>query len=106
MTAPTPSTRDVIHALLDMVVSIDEDATEEQNNLAAKTAFERLNEIGALTVDVDDETGEFHSNVTPLLTAVAVLVDTPVRLLASRLDADRLAVINTIREHFDNLFSE
>jgi hypothetical protein len=106
MSAPTPSIREVIHALLDMVVSLDDDATEEQNDLATATAFERLNEIGALTVTVDDETGEFHANVTPLLTAVGVLIDSPVTLLARQLEADRLAVINTIREHFDKVFSE
>lgn len=101
-----PSTRDVIHALLDMVVSFDDDATEELNNLAAATAFERLNEIGALTVDVDDETGEYHANVTPLLTAIGVLVDTPVRQLAIQLDQDRLTVLGTLREHLDTVFSE
>lgn len=101
-----PSTRDVIHALLDMVVSYDDDATEEQNNIAMMTAFERLNEIGALTVDIDDETGEFHMNFTPMMTAIGVLVDTPVRQLADRLDADRLAVLATVREHLDNVFTE
>jgi len=106
MSAPMASTRDVIHALLDMVVSYDDDATEEQNRLAAATAFERLNEIGALTVDVDDETGKFHMNFTPLMTAIGVLVDMPVRQLADQLDADRLAVLATMREHLDSAFAE
>lgn len=101
-----PSTRDVIHALLDMVVSFDDDATEEQNSLAAATAIERLNEIGAITVEVDDETGDFRANATPLITAIAVLVEAPVRQLAIRLDADRLAVLATIREHLDGVFAE
>ena len=101
-----PSTLDVIHALLDMVVSFDEDATEEQNNFAMATAFDRLNEVGALTVEVDDDTGAFHANVTPLMTAIGVLVDTPVRQLAIRLDADRLTVLGTMREHLDSVFAE
>ena len=35
--------------------------------------------------------------------AVAVLIDSPVRVLEDKIDADRLAVINTMREYFDRL---
>jgi hypothetical protein len=100
------NTLDVIHALLDMVVSVDDTATEEENDRASQTAFERLNEIGALTAVVDDETDEIHMEVTPLLTAVAVLIDTPIRLLALHHDSDRLTVLATVREHLDAVFRE
>ncbi len=89
-----------------MVVSVDDDATEEQNNMAAQTAFERLNEIGALTAVINDDTDEIRMEVTPLLTAVAVLVDTPIRLLALHHDSDRLTVLATVREHLDGVFRE
>ena len=92
-----------MHAILDMVVAFDENATTEQNNLATRTAFNRLNEIDAITATRDDETDTTTLNVTPLLTAVGVTVDTLIRQIADQREQDRLTILNVVREHLDGV---
>lgn len=97
------ATQRAMHALLDMIVAFDDDATAEQNDRAVQTAFNNLNEIEAVSATFDDETDVLTLNVTPLLTAVGVTVDTLIRQIANERGHDRLTILNVVREHLDGV---
>lgn len=99
------TTLPVIHALIDMVVAYDDDATEEQNDRAVQTAFNNLNDVEALTATFDDETDVLTLEATPLLTAIAVTVDTLVRQVALQFNQDRETILAVLREHLDGVYS-
>lgn len=98
--------RQAMHVLLDMVASQDLDATEEENETAARTAFQRLHEVEAIRVSYDDETGTTVIDPTPLVTAAGMAVDTLLRQLANKIGHDRLAILNVLREHLDGLLQD
>ncbi|MDP3949621.1 hypothetical protein [Microbacterium sp.] len=98
----TPSQR-TMHALLDMIVAYDENASDAETDRAIQAAFANLNEVGAINASFDDETDTLTLEATPLLTAIGVMVDTLIRQLAIERGHDRLAVLNVLREHLDGL---
>jgi hypothetical protein len=100
------ATQRAMNAILDMVVAYDENATEEQNDTAVQTAFANLNEVGAISAIFDDETDVVTLEVTPLLTAIGVTVDTLIRQLATERGHDRLTILNVLREHLDGVLSD
>lgn len=100
------ATTDAMHALFDMVVGFDDAAPADVNNRAYQTAVPRFAEIGAVTLDRDDDGTPPVVNVAPLLAAAGCTIDTLVRQLAHRMDADREAVIATVREHLDRVLRD
>lgn len=102
----TPPTLRAIHALLDMVVAFDEDASEDENGRAIESAFANLSEFEAITAKFDPDTDVLKLDVGPLLNAIGVIVDTLLRDLAGRLGQDKLTVLNTLRQHLDDVFRE
>lgn len=97
------TTLNAMHAILDMVVAFDEHASETENAHAVQTAFANLNEVGAISATFNDETDVVTLEVTPLLTAIGVTVDSLIRQLATVRGQDRLAILNVLREHLDEV---
>lgn len=93
-----------MHVLLDMVAAYDDEASEDDNDRAIKTAALRLNEIGAITATRDDETATTTVIADPLLIAAMTTIDAFLRQLALELGHDRLTVLRTIREHLDRVW--
>lgn len=94
-----------INVILDMLVAHDEDADDAVNILAIRTAFEALNGAGAVSATFDDETDELDLDITPLLTAVGVTIQTLVDLLAMETSKDDLTVVSELREHLNRVFA-
>lgn len=94
--------RDVAHVLLDLMSAHSDDAPDAVNVMASQTAFERLNDIGAVTLTWDDETDEPpHLNVTPLLTATGFLLRTLLIYAAEKSGKDDVDVVAALRKAVD-----
>jgi len=94
-----PQQKSIANVFLDMVAAID--VTGETSLPAGWMGpfAERLTELEAITKLVDDESGVSHLDMTPLVSGAGLLVGVLVDALAAQAEADRLAVIRTIREH-------
>lgn len=95
-----------MHILLDMVAAFDEHAEDDMNRRATQKAFQRFNEIDAVTATFDEEADEVSLEITPLLTAAGVSIDVLLRQLAIRLSQDRLTVLGSVRQHLDELLAD
>ncbi|GAA1479001.1 hypothetical protein GCM10009623_34470 [Nocardioides aestuarii] len=94
--------RDVAHVLLDLMTAHSDDAPGAVNAMASQTAFERLNDIGAVTLTWDDETDEPpHLEVTPLLTATGFLLRTLLLYTAERSGREVVDVVAALRTAVD-----
>ena len=103
----TETNRQAMHALIDMVVGFDEDASLDLNHFAYQTAAPRFAEIGAVSLLRDDDGSPPVVDVSPLLTAAGIIINNMASILADRLNADRLAVLATVRQHLDeHVFKE
>lgn len=100
------TTREAMHALLDMVVGFDEDAPFEVNERARMTATPRFAEVGAVTLLRDDEGAKPVVDAGPLIAAAGLTISALVNQIAVQKNADRLAVLATVREHLDCVFSD
>lgn len=97
------ATVSAMHAILDLVVAFDERASDTENAQAVHTAFANLSEVGAIGATCNDETDVVTLEVTPLLTAIGALVDSLIRQVATARGQDRLAILNVLREHLDEV---
>lgn len=90
------------HVLLDMLVSHDPELADPRANFpAARTAFQRLNEIGAVTATRDDETETTTVNVSDLIAGTLVTMNLLVALLARKTNSDPESVIAAVRTLLD-----
>ena len=124
-----------MHAILDMVVAQDENATDEINARAIETAWQRLFDADAITAEFREVNGKEACviEVSPLLSAIGTIVSGvddaaafsfPVgwcfavcpwvsamgTFATNRGDggttSDRLTVINDVRTDLDNRLSD
>ena len=97
--------RQAAHVMLDMVSAFDDDLGEDPlNPNAMNLAFQRMNEVEAVTATRDDETGELHLDASPLIGANAVAINWLV-LMCAQLSDGRLTkpdVIANLREFIDS----
>lgn len=96
--------RRINHVLLDLVSAVDvsDDAATMPEGWANHFAKE-LAEMEAIFMAVDDSTDPptRSLNITPLVGAMAALLDLLIGSIAESRGADRLAVIATVREAID-----
>lgn len=101
----TPATLRTVHALLDMVVAYDpndQQIPDEAAVTALDTAFERLNDVGAMSgfeAEGDDRAVELEA--TPLLTAISIVIHHFADRLSIVTGEDKLTLIAEAREVID-----
>lgn len=106
MTVPTDPSGLAAHAFLDMLTAMDwdDDPTGSGNGLALTTAFERFNDIGAVSATVDDLGDDLAVTVDigPLLNGAGFLLQTLVGMVVTKFEnLDQDSLIAELREHVD-----
>lgn len=100
MTRMNPQQKAIANVILDMVAAVDVSGeTELPDGWTASFAV-RLTELDAMPVVDDGET--VRIDASPMAGSAALLVNVLISVIAEMRDADRLAVISTVREHIAN----
>lgn len=95
--------RQAAHVLVDMVSVFDPDLGDSPANGAAVTlAAQRLNEIEAVSLTVNDVTEATHLDMSYVLGPTAVLITWLVRQLELNAGVSREAVLVAAREFLDS----
>ncbi len=100
MTDASPKSVQTAHVLLDLLASYDEHEISEVNHRAAGTAFERLNEIGAVKASRTDD-DVLSIDISELLGGFGFVGGLLVNALASKYGIDRLDVIASLRNQLE-----
>lgn len=90
----------IANVFLDMISAVDVTGETALPDGWIAPFVDRLAEIEAATID-SDESGTVRVDITPMVSSAALLVGVLVELIATEKDADRLAVVHTLREHIE-----
>lgn len=101
------SQRQAAMVLLDAVSAFDHSQGDTPENAAAvKLALQRLSDVEAVSVLVDDETGEYHVDIVRLVGASLSIITLLHRYIAEQRGADYDAVLATIRETVSTVLAD
>jgi hypothetical protein len=95
--------RQAAHVLLDTVSAYDPELADDAKNSAAMDrAFQRMNDVGAVSGTIDDATDVVTLEVSPLLGGTIVSMHWLVTQLAHHKGTTREDVIFALREYLDD----
>lgn len=95
--------RQTVQVLLDLVSVFDPDLGDDPANAEAiNLAVQRLSDIGAVAVELDEDADELTIDLSGLIGGTAVLVAWLVRQLELEAKTSREDVISTARQSIDH----
>lgn len=103
MTQMREPARQAAHVLVDTVTAFDEELGETAiNGTAMNLALARINEVGAVTATMNDETDELHMDASDLLGGAIVSINWLAALAAELGKTSREHVLAELREFIDS----
>lgn len=102
MTSPlSEPARLAAHVLLDILSARTPDAPEDENSAAMHVAYQRLDEVGAVTATIDDTTGHLDVNMSALFAGVLASTQWLLTRLSAAHDTPQEQVLFDLRAFLD-----
>jgi hypothetical protein len=95
--------RQAAHVLLDTVSAVDKDADYMSNATAIQLAFQRMQDVGAITATVKDEAGgDLRLDVSPLVGASLISMNWLINVAARHAEREPADIVVGLREYLDS----